>query len=170
MASRDYNHTYYLAHRDELIEKGKIRVKEWYHSNTARARKRARAYYLSNKEEIKARSRKWASDHPERNRAKATEWNKTHSDERKLISLRSFHKRKSQKHGSFTSAEWCLLCEKYDYRCLCCGKKKPLTVDHVIPLSKGGTNTIDNIQPLCQPCNSIKHVKVLDYRGLQKGG
>jgi 5-methylcytosine-specific restriction endonuclease McrA len=39
-----------------------------------------------------------------------------------------------------------------------------LTVDHVIPLSVGGTNWLKNLQPLCSSCNSSKHTKHIDYR------
>jgi 5-methylcytosine-specific restriction endonuclease McrA len=56
------------------------------------------------------------------------------------------------------------LCEKYHKRCLCCDKRRKLTADHVIPVSKGGTSDISNIQPLCQPCNSSKGAKIIDYR------
>ena len=65
----------------------------------------------------------------------------------------------------YTSLEFELLCKSYDYRCLGCGSSpKRLTVDHVVPLSKGGNDTIDNIQPLCKPCNSSKGAKYIDYR------
>ena len=64
--------------------------------------------------------------------------------------------------GSYTIEEWEALCEKHQHRCAICGEQKPLTVDHIIPLSKGGTNYISNIQPLCRNCNSKKHNK-LDY-------
>lgn len=40
--------------------------------------------------------------------------------------------------------------------CLSCGMVGPVTIDHIIPLSLGGTNTVDNIQPLCNRCNSKK--------------
>ncbi len=32
----------------------------------------------------------------------------------------------------------------------------PLTVDHIIPVSRGGTRALENLQPMCQPCNSAK--------------
>jgi 5-methylcytosine-specific restriction endonuclease McrA len=51
--------------------------------------------------------------------------------------------------------------------CLCCKQKEPdikLTEDHVVPLSYGGTDFVENIQPLCGSCNSKKHVKTVDYR------
>ncbi len=32
----------------------------------------------------------------------------------------------------------------------------PLTIDHIIPRSKGGGDELDNLQPMCYKCNSIK--------------
>lgn len=69
--------------------------------------------------------------------------------------------------GKFTGKEWTELKHKYNHTCLCCGKAEPeieLTADHVIPLSMGGPNTIDNIQPLCHRCNTLKGTKTVDYR------
>jgi hypothetical protein len=40
--------------------------------------------------------------------------------------------------------------------CVRCGASDDLTLDHVIALSRGGTNDIDNLQTLCRPCNSRK--------------
>lgn len=64
--------------------------------------------------------------------------------------------------GNHTKAEWDELNERFNHRCAICGEKKPLTVDHIIPLSKGGSDDISNIQPLCRNCNSKKSNK-LDY-------
>ena len=66
--------------------------------------------------------------------------------------------------GSFTYGEFYELCDLYGNVCLCCGKKKKLTADHIIPLMKLGTHTMDNIQPLCKKCNSRKNSAIIDYR------
>lgn len=41
-------------------------------------------------------------------------------------------------------------------RCLLCGATEPLEVDHRIPLARGGTNDLENLQTLCAPCNRRK--------------
>lgn len=41
-------------------------------------------------------------------------------------------------------------------KCMFCGSGSGLTVDHIKPKSKGGANTIDNVQTLCAVCNSNK--------------
>lgn len=67
--------------------------------------------------------------------------------------------------GVYTLDEWRELCEKYGNRCLCCGRNDvQLTVDHIIPVIDGGTNSISNLQPLCKSCNSKKNRKHIDYR------
>ncbi len=66
--------------------------------------------------------------------------------------------------GSWTAEEWLGLCARFDFRCVCCGKRSLLESDHVRPLSTGGDNSIENIQPLCESCNASKNTKHADYR------
>lgn len=56
-----------------------------------------------------------------------------------------------------TLAEWLDLLERYKHQCAKCETKRNLTRDHIIPLSLGGHDGIENIQPLCGSCNSRKH-------------
>lgn len=61
--------------------------------------------------------------------------------------------------GSHTLAEWESLRLAHGGKCANCHEPKPLTKDHIVPLSKGGTDYITNIQPLCRNCNSRKWAK-----------
>lgn len=45
------------------------------------------------------------------------------------------------------------------FQCVKCGGND-LTIDHIIPIAKGGTNADNNLQTLCRSCNSKKGVKV----------
>jgi hypothetical protein len=66
--------------------------------------------------------------------------------------------------GSHTELEWSMLKWRQGLRCAKCMRKAPLTKDHIIPCALGGTDDIENIQGLCQPCNSSKGIKIIDYR------
>jgi 5-methylcytosine-specific restriction enzyme A len=51
--------------------------------------------------------------------------------------------------------------ERDDYTCTVCGVKQSegfsMHVDHIVPVSKGGNNEMENLQTLCPKCNSQKH-------------
>lgn len=119
-------------------------VKAWKDNHPARNKE----YYLRNKESVKRKNLAWRRENTEKVKV---------YDARRRASKRNAE-------GSYTADEWKELCEKYGNKCLCCEQKKPLTADHVIPLAKGGSNGIGNIQPLCKTCNSSKGTKSIDYR------
>ena len=60
---------------------------------------------------------------------------------------RDAHRRKITRRAVFARDGW---------QCMYCGAKTSLTVDHVIPRSKGGSSTWDNIVTCCAPCNRRK--------------
>lgn len=71
------------------------------------------------------------------------------------------------KNGGFHSkGEWENLKAQYNWTCPSCKESEPkisLTKDHIISVLKGGSNNIENIQPLCRPCNSRKRSKCIKY-------
>lgn len=75
-------------------------------------------------------------------------------------------KRKRLAPGTHTFGEWETLKAQYDWTCPACKKREPeikLTEDHIIPLSRGGSDNIENIQPLCMPCNLRKTTRTVRY-------
>lgn len=53
--------------------------------------------------------------------------------------------------------------------CLKCGSTENITIDHIIPIKKNGSNDIGNLQPLCLRCNSSKGINIVDYRKTTNG-
>lgn len=138
---------YREAHREEINAKAKERRQQ----NLEHYREIGRKSYEHHAEERRKYSLEYYKLHPEKSVAA--------TNRRRALKLAA--------EGSHTEEEWQELKAFYNYRCLCCGKQEPeitLTRDHVIPLTQGGSDSIDNIQPLCARCNSKKTNKHIDYR------
>lgn len=90
--------------------------------------------------------------------------NKEHIAQRQRIICHNRRARIKGNGGSFTKEEWELIKRKFRYSCPACGSSGiKLTIDHIVPIIKGGTNNISNIQPLCGPCNIRKHANIRKY-------
>lgn len=76
----------------------------------------------------------------------------------KLLKAASVLGRYRRRGQAVTPGEWEALKRTYMNRCAYCAQgDAPLTIDHVVPLSRGGSHTPDNIVPACAGCNSRKH-------------
>jgi len=83
---------------------------------------------------------------------------------KKVIVWKSTFKRLSKLPNpiiDFNGSDWLYILEKQNYRCANCYEIKELELDHIIPISKGGNHTRDNIQGLCPECNSRKGNKYI---------
>lgn len=102
-------------------------------------------------------------NHQESTKAQQKAWRKSHPENISIISKNAKLKRKDV-IGFYTKSEWELLLIQYGYTCPSCGKKDiELHADHIIPIIKGGSNFIENIQPLCKSCNSSKYTKIIKF-------
>lgn len=66
--------------------------------------------------------------------------------------------------GSFTPQEWQAKLEEYNYQCAYCGNPldEDITIDHITPISRGGSHNISNLAPAHKSCNSSKNNKTLE--------
>jgi 5-methylcytosine-specific restriction endonuclease McrA len=140
---------YQQEHKEQISEY----KQRWTASNGERVAGSKRAYYERNREEVISRSKKWADGNAEKVR---------------IAKANNRRKRRAAKNasgGHFTVEEFDALCSVYGYACLSCGvTDRILEADHVVPLTKGGSDDISNIQPLCGECNRHKFTAIIDYR------
>jgi 5-methylcytosine-specific restriction endonuclease McrA len=124
--------------RKRNYEKYRSYNKEWNEQNYNKTLASKRKYRDANKEEIKAKSRLSSKENPQ--------W----SVRRTLIRRRNFANCLKFK----ISAK-----EIYKLRaanCFYCEKPGPSELDHVIPISRGGSHGIGNLLPACRFCNASK--------------
>ena len=158
-----------VCEKEVCRERAKIK----YHLNLADARKKTRDSKRKQYAESGwygffkfLASQKWRAKNP----AKFKAMLRKYYENNRPVFIAARHRRRARlvgNGGSFTSKEWTALLEACGHACLCCGNKEPdikLTVDHVVPLCRGGVNSIVNIQPLCMECNKNKFTKTTDYR------
>lgn len=131
----------------------------------------SKAYRKKHREQIRATSKRYREKHKHTEKYKQAQ--RRYAKKHKAKRSQHGHARRAKEAGnggSYELDEWEQLLEYYNHKCLACGINKEdairggLTVDHIIPIDKGGTNNITNLQPLCQSCNSSKGIKTTDYR------
>jgi 5-methylcytosine-specific restriction endonuclease McrA len=131
-------HAYYLAHADSI----KRQAKEWKAQNPARVLELRRADYSANKDKIVQRVYAWNAANPDGPRARG----------------RNYRARLNGAAGSHTAADIQRIGDAQKWRCHWCGKasKRNYHVDHLVALSKGGSNFPSNLVIACPRCNNNK--------------
>lgn len=113
----------------------------------AKAKQRKAAFYLSNKSLVAARVRRWREGNP----AKAKEIARVQCANRRA--------RKDKAEGRYTRQDVRRMFASQHGLCngCRCSLADGYHVDHIIPLSRGGSNWPENLQLLCPACNCSKH-------------
>lgn len=148
-----------------MIQRRKDYQKKYAEEHREEACQRTKEYRQAHKEEVKEAQNRWRQEHIERARelkreSQARNWVK--NLERNALNA---HRRRAKIRGAegegLTLSQWRQMCKECGNRCSYCGSKEKMTVDHVIPLSRGGKHDVSNIVPACKPCNIKKNNKSL---------
>lgn len=164
----DNNRKYY-ANNTEKVSK---RDKEYRKNNLQKIVAYGKSYYQKNKAQIDEWKRGWNKENAERLRkrrhelydreksvAAAREWRRKNPDKVRIIHTK---RRTALRNlpSDLTPTEWQEIKDSYDNKCVYCGKPAS-TLDHLVPVNKGGGNTKENAVPACRSCNSSKQDKSL---------
>lgn len=167
LAEKEYQKRYRTTHREQIrAQKAAYRAS---HKESISAHDKE--YWFAHMAERKKTNQEWKAAHTEHRDAKRVydrEYKKTH---RELYCLATA-KRLALKYSNtpteemLTAPQWREILERYQHRCAYCGCKiDKLTMDHVIPLSKGGKHSADNVVPACAHCNQVKSVRTPEEWG-----
>lgn len=145
------------AYHAELYQKKKAADPEFMKKNAERVRERRSA----NLPQARAVAKKSRQKHAERRKADVREWFAANPEKRRIYEANRRAK-KRERGGSLSPDIGQTLMALQRGKCACCKaslKDVKANLDHIIPLALGGSNTDDNMQLLCQPCNNSKYSK-----------
>lgn len=130
-----------------------------YSDNPEPERERCRSYNKANPHVPRQSMRRMRENDPAGALAKAREWRAANTEKVSAYDAKKRAiRRGAARGGRVTAAEWETIKERHQHRCAYCGcKPARLTMDHIIPLARGGQHEPSNIAPACSRCNSQKH-------------
>jgi len=178
---------YYKENKDEIFKRQKKymkinpeKVRKWglisYYRNKDKPKyiRQRKEYHKKNREILNKKSRERYEKNKKRYLKTKRYYNKTHP----LVIKNAKMKYRNTKNGRMKNIIYCqkyrsnsedirfsLTPEEYfglyerDKVCVYCGSDENLSLDHIVPVSKGGETIYDNLVVACQSCNSSKHNK-----------
>lgn len=147
----------YVRNRQTIID----RMSDWKRNNpekmkaaNARRYKKYRAKFLARNKVDSQKNRLKINERQRRYR-------KTDKGREKIYKAvyARFARKKNAPRIDYTLSELALHFALFGDRCVYCQGVEKLTIDHLVPLSKGGIDALTNIVPACKPCNSSKRDK-----------
>ncbi len=145
LCKRCYNRRWREANRDRVRECHR----QWYEANRDRARENGRRWQGANPGKACEKSRRWREANPGKVREKD-------------------HRRRARKKGATIGPVDEAAIHERDKVCIYCGSDQDLTIDHLIPLARGGPHCQDNLAVACRRCNSSKGTKTYEEFTIEK--
>ena len=156
-AAREWHH----ANRDEI----RRRDGERYSANPEKARRQSREYHARHRDLFNERQRAARAQNPQAHRSEVSQWRRTHPELAKQASHRRLLRQKQAaakgvKYPQRERSRLYLVQHGTWYYCQKHVELSDCEIDHVIPISRGGTNEPDNLVLACSLCNARKHDKL----------
>ena len=155
---QEYHKQYYEKNREREIERSQL----WYEENKENRKEYHKQWYKDNKEREKERGRKWYKEHKEEAKEKNKEYHKNNPHIRFNNASKRRQLEESQGNG-FTKEQWFEMMEFFDFKCAYSGEyiggdSKHRTIDHIVPLNKGGEHEVWNLVPMYDSYNYSKFI------------
>lgn len=149
----EYMKAYYWRHREVMA----ARVLVHHYKNRESANARRKQNRLKNLEKQMQHSRQWQKDNPEAANSIKSNWRMKN---RVKLQQLAKHREMIIKTGNVPSS---YIKELRQLPCNYCGQyfENKMHIDHVVPISKGGQHSIDNLVTACRSCNLSKSNKFL---------
>ena len=133
-----------------------------YWSDPERYRNASRAVYWSDPERYKYAAAEYRKSNPEKVARAGRNWRKNYPEKPRALNQRRRVVKLSVSNFYISAAE---IAKIYSSPCFYCGSGNKITMDHVLPLSRGGWHSIGNLIPACSSCNSSKGSKtIMEWR------
>ncbi|MGD9705226.1 MAG: HNH endonuclease [Acidimicrobiia bacterium] len=161
---REYKAAHYAANAERLRKQSAA-----YHATNAdRRREQMAAYKAANADRIREQKVAYNAANADRIREQKVAYNAANADrireqkaayrqtpEGKARDARANAKRRaalSASDATLTAEEWATILDRFDHRCYVCGAPWE-ELEHLTPLSRGGTHSAENVRPSCTECN-----------------
>jgi 5-methylcytosine-specific restriction endonuclease McrA len=149
------------AYRNSDPERNRNSQRKYLKNNRAKINERKKARYYTKPEELKTKAAKYRVENYERRlevERNSRQKNKEKYRPRQNARQRVRNKILAEKKYLILDKE---LRKIYNSPCFNCGSTENQSLDHIIPISRGGNHSIGNVMTLCLKCNMSKHARTI---------
>jgi 5-methylcytosine-specific restriction endonuclease McrA len=141
-------------YRAENAERLRAESAAWKKANPEKKKKMDKAYREANRKKIADNMRRWQVNNKDKVKASTGKFRRANPELYREFTLRRRARRAHNGVNMVTSDEIATIVAQ---PCAACDAPAPSTVDHVVPIARGGAHSIGNLMPLCGPCNTSKN-------------